>query len=454
MDELLKAAHAAVKREEWPRAWQLLNAALNEDPDRPEALYLMGSTLREMGNLGLAYQALRRALAQEQRQVNLWMTYSATLHDLNKWEDAREAMKVAHKMVPTDPMPLANIGATYLQEGKWRDALEWTGKALEIDPECHVARITANFAHLSMGRWADAWKDAKYLYGKHLALRVYNPESAEEPMWDGTKGQTVVVQADQGVGDILMYSQCLPQLAEDCREVIVECAPRLVRLLQRNFPQITVVGTLKDQVQSWAVERLGTERQIDAHVHISYLGNWYRNKDTDFPRKPYLTADPKKVEQWQEALKDIPRPWVGIAWKGGIQATQAHLRSMELKDIAPHIKGSMIDLSYQDNRLEVSRWNIDNQNQVHCPDVNTEDYENTVALIAAMDEIVTVTTTVAHVCGALGRTAKVLVPAVPQWRYAYRCGNGMIWYPETLRLIRQNPGEDWEHVVRRGLRQD
>jgi tetratricopeptide (TPR) repeat protein len=449
VDDLLKAAHAAVKREDWIKAWQLSNAALNEDPDRPEALYLMGTTLREMGNLGLGYQCLRRAVAQEQRQVNLWMTYAATLHDLNRWEDAREAMKVAQKMAPNDPMPTANIGATYLQQGKWRDAINCSNDAIAIDPDCHVARITRNFAYLSMGRWSDAWGDAKYLYGKHLPLRVYNPQEIEEPMWDGTKGQTVVVQADQGVGDIIMYAQCLPQLASDCKEVILECAPRLVGLFKRNFPQITVEGTLKDERQMWALARAGTERQIDAHVHISYLGNWYRNRDQDFPRKPYLTPDPEKVEQWKDFLSGYPKPWVGIAWKGGIQATQTHLRSMDLKDLAPAIKGTLVDLSYQDNRLEVSRWNIDNETQVICPDINTEDYENTVSLIAALDEVVTVTTSVAHVCGAIGRSARVLVPSVPQWRYAYRCEDGMIWYPETLKLYRQNHGEDWKHVVKR-----
>jgi hypothetical protein len=457
VDDLLKAAHAAVKREEWVKSWQLCNAALNLDPDRPEALYLMGTTLREMGNLGIAHQCLRRAVAQEQRQVNLWMVYAANLHDLNRWDEAREAMKVAQKMAPKDPMPPANIGATYLQQGKWRDALEWGHKALEIDPDNHVARISNNFAHLSMGRWSDAWADAKYLYGKHLPLRVYNPPEHEEPMWDGTKGQNVVVQADQGVGDILMYSQMLPDLAKDCKTVILECAPRLVGMMQRNFPMIQVVGTLKESEQGWAADLIGTDRQIDAHVHISYLGNWYRNRDSDFPRKPYLTADPIRVEMWKDVLEKHPKPWIGIAWKGGIQATQAHLRSMDLKDLASQIKvGTMFDLSYQDNRLEIARWNIDNKAQVIWPDINEDDYENTLAFIAALDEVVTVTTTVAHACGALGRKARVIVPSVPQWRYAYRCGDGMIWYSQdSVELFRQVHGEDWGPVVKRatdGLR--
>ena len=117
LKEAVQAAHAAVRAEDFPRAWNLLNAILNEDPDNPEPLYLMGATMRAMGNLGLAYQVLRRALAGNQKQVNLWMTYAATLHDMNRYEEAREALYIAKEMVPKDPMPLANIGATYVQEG-------------------------------------------------------------------------------------------------------------------------------------------------------------------------------------------------------------------------------------------------------------------------------------------------------------------------------------------------
>jgi tetratricopeptide (TPR) repeat protein len=453
LTDIIKAAHSAVKREDYTNAWTLTNAALNEEPDKPESLYLMGATMRAMGNLGLAYQVLRRALAQDQGQVNLWMTYAATLHDLNRWEEAREAMMVAHKMVPADAMPLANIGATYVQQGKWRDAIEWCNKALAVDSDNYIARISRNFAHLALGRWADGWADAAWLYGRHLEERIYNPPEHEEPTWDGTKGMTVVVQTDQGVGDIIMFAQCLPEMARDCKEVILECAPRLVDLMSRSFPMVTVVGTGKDNALTWPLERIGTELQIQAHVSISHLGNWYRRRDIDFPRKPYLVLDPARVEECRQWLSAYPKPWIGIAWKGGIQNTQTHLRSMSLSDMAPIINGAgtVFDLSYQDNRMEVSRWNIDNEKQIVVPKLNADNFDSTVSFLAALDEVVTVTTTVAHVCGAIGKRAHVLTPSVPQWRYAYRCDDGMIWYPkDSVRLYRQAPGEtDWTPAVKR-----
>jgi hypothetical protein len=87
---------------------------------------------------------------------------------------------------------------------------------------------------------------------------------------------------------------------------------------------------------------------------------------------------------------------------------------------------------------------------VHYPELDNDgDYERTVAFISLLDHVVTVTTTVAHVCGALGKRAYVLVNQIPQWRYAHG-GDHLIWYPDSLRMYRQKPGEKgWSHVVSR-----
>ena len=441
---MIRAMHDAVKREDWGRAWQLGNRILNEAPDKAEALYLMGATLRAMNNLGLALNCLSKALATERKQPNLWMTYAATLHDLNRWEDAERAFSVVQTMLPTDPMPPANIAATYVQRGKWRDAINWCDEALKLDPDNHIARITKAFACLSLGRWKDGWQYAEALYGTHLNVRVYQGEGE----WDGSPGKTVVVQCDQGIGDQIMFAQCLPEMQKVCKEVIVDTSPRMVGVIQRNFPGVTVYGTLKETAVAWL-----DRHKIDAHVSVSLLGRWYRNKDSDFPRKPYVKPDAALYEKWCGWLKQFGKPSLGVAWKGGIQATQNHLRSMSLADMAPLLTTdrALIDLSYQDTNDEVARWNIDNKAQIIRPPVNVNDYDDTIALVAALDAVATVTTSVVHVCGALGRTAHVMVPEVAQWRYAYRCSDGMVWYPkDSVKLHRQTPGEiGWAPTVKR-----
>ena len=273
-------------------------------------------------------------------------------------------------------------------------------------------------------------------------------------MWDGTPGQTVVVQADQGLGDMIMFAQCLPQMVADCKQVIVETNERLAPVFARNFPQLHVYPTLKkDGGLEWP-----KQYEIDAHIHISLLGRFYRTRTEDFPRTAYLTAAEPWRAMWREWLEQFPKPWVGLAWKGGIAHTNTLARSMELADLAPiiHGGGTMISLSYHDDSKEVARWNIDHKEQIQTPGIdNNGPYDATMGLIAELDHVVTVTTTVAHVCGAMGKKASVLVNSVPAWRYVYRCGDGMIWYTEdSLTLYRQKPGEkDWSHAIKR-LAQD
>lgn len=440
----VRAIHDAVKRLDFTTAFRLGNAALNDDPENPEVLYLVGAALRATGSLGLAYLSLSKALAKNQKQPNLWMTYGATLHDMGKWGDAEKAFLHVQKMMPSDPMPPANIAATYVQRGKWSDGLLWADKALKLDGECHIAKVCAGFANLSLGRWMEGWKSAEALYGNHLNVRLYN--EGGEPQWDGTPGQTVVVQCDQGVGDIIMFSQCLPLLQERCKEVIVDCAPRLVSLFKRNFPGVIVYGTLKETEVDWL-----DNHKIDATIHISFLGRFFLHNDKDFQRKAYIKPDPELVAKWTKWLEQYPKPWRGIAWKGGVAQTQTTIRSIDLQDMAPLITGTVIDLSYHDASREVAEWNIDNKTQIIRPPIDTRNYDDTVALVAALDEVTTVTTTVAHVCGSMGKRAHVLVPSVAQWRYAYRCEDGMIWYPpDSVKLHRQKPGElDWHAAINR-----
>jgi tetratricopeptide (TPR) repeat protein len=446
----LRQAHAAVKRDDWTQAWLITNSGLNDDPDRPEALFLMGSTLRQMGNIGLALNCLAKALSREQRHPNLWMAYAATLHDLNRWDEAIEAFSIVHKMLPEDAMPIANIAAGYVQQGKWREAINQADKAIALEPDNYIAKIAKTFACLALGRWKDGWENAGYLYGRHLVTRVYRDAENEEPEWDGTPGQTVVVQCDQGLGDQIMFAQCVRELKRDCKEVILECSERMVSLFRRSFPGVSVYGTLKAEQLEWA-----RHHAIDAHVHISFLGKWYRKLDADFPRRPYLVPSPARKEAWLTWLEKYPKPWVGIAWKGGIQATSKHLRSCELVDFEPIINrgGTVFDLSYHNSASEVSRWNLDNVNQIVVPPIDTADYEDTVAFADCLDNVVCVTTTILHVRGALGKPVEVLVPSVAQWREAHMHDNGtsMIWYPQdSVNFHRQYPGElDFEFAIKR-----
>jgi tetratricopeptide (TPR) repeat protein len=439
-----------IDRDDLTGAWPLASEYLSEFPDDPRAMFLCGAIMRKLDHTGVALTLFRRALSLAPEQPNVWMHFGACLHDTNQYADAREAFARVHKMLPADPMPLANTAASYVQEGRCNEALKFANQALAIDPNSRIAKIAKAFASLGLGRWADGWEHAEALYGETLRIRVYNPPEKEEPMWDGSPGKTVVVQADQGLGDMIMFAQCLPQMVKDCKQVIVETNARLAPMFRRCFPGLIVYDTLKRDEVDWPLQH-----EIDAHIHISYLGKFYRKTNEDFPRVSYLTPEPALRAKWRSWLEQFPRPWVGIAWKGGIPKTNALARSMELQDMAPFLKsGTPISLAYQEVGLEIARWNLDNAEQVIVPDIdNNADYDETLALISELDHVVTVQTTVAHACGALGKKATVIVNNIPQWRYAYG-GDSLMWYPEnSVRIYRQAHGEKgWSHVVARAAR--
>ena len=403
--------------------------------------------MRQQGHVGVAYQLFRRALAKEQKVWNIWMHYAACLHDLHRYEEAREAFSVVAKALPTDPMPLANIAATYVQQGRARETVEWADKALKLDPVHKIGRIAKGFGSLALGRWVEGWDCATWLYGDHIRTRIYC--EPEEPTWDGTPGKTVVVQADQGLGDMIMFAQCLRPMAKDCKQVILETGPRLAGLLQRSFPEVKVYSTLKEMTDvEWP-----RQYAIDAHIHISSLGQFYRKSDADFPREAYLLPDPVRCAKWRAWLERFPRPWVGLAWKGGIQKTNEAARSMELAELAPVIRqgGTFVSLAYQDVGREIALWNIDNHEQIRVPAIdNNGPYDEWAALAYELDHVISVTTTIAHARAAMGRRVWLIVNDTPPWQHVYG-GDGMIWYPENaLTNYRQVPGEvDWTHTIAR-----
>lgn len=429
-------------------AWKMATIALNDQWENPEALYVAGLILRDRGDVAVAAHLFRRALAIEKKQVNLWMHYGACLHDMHLYDDARKVFELVHAQIPQDSQPLANIASGHIQQGHLRDAINFADQSLERNPDNIIAKIAKGYACLGLGRWSDAWKHLNVLYGEHVWTRIYNTKENEEPEWDGSKGKTVVVTCDQGVGDIIMFSQCLNEMVKDCKRVIVECAPRMESMFKRCFPGIHVYGTLGKMNMTWV-----HDYKIEARINMSFLGRFYRNRDKDFPRKAYLTADPKMQAVWREKLSHHPRPWIGLAWEGGLVSTMRKNRSFPLDDLAPVLdgNGTFIDMNYRDCREEIATWNLDNETQILYPNIDTENFDQTIALVSVLDEVITATTTLAHVCGALGRTAKVLVPHIAQWRYQYRCGDGMIWYPEdSVKLYRQKAGEaDFKPAIHR-----
>jgi len=403
------------------------------DWENAGALYLCGIFMRKRGNSGLAAQMFRRAVSIEPKHLNPWMHFGACLHDLHHYDASMDIWNMLAKKSPGDAGVFRNMAATYLQKGNFHEALNKIHQAMELLTQEVPGAYKAikGMACLGLGRWEEGFSNYRGLYGEQVLIRKYR--DPEEPSWDGTPGQTVIVQGEQGIGDEIRFASVIPDMAKDCT-VIFDCHPKRENLFRRSFPQVQVHGTRKSKVADW----LNKNPHFDASHHISSLGMYYRKRDADFPRKPFLLPSPSHRENWRDKLKDYPRPLIGIAWTGGaVQSLREH-RSFDLQTFIPVIQegGTFVDLSYHDSRDEVTYFNSLAENKIVRFDVDVEDYDDTVSLVAELDLVICVPTTILHAAGAIGKDCWVYHPHYPFWEFG-RDRDDMIWYaPGQVRLFR------------------
>jgi hypothetical protein len=246
-----------------------------------------------------------------------------------------------------------------------------------------------------------------------------------------------------------MFASCYPELLSRVGRLVIDCAPKLEKLFRRSFPGATVFGSLQSSPPDW----LRAPPPIDVQAAAGSVAALLRRSAASFPAHDgYLRADPQRVAYWRDRLAALgPGPKIGISWRGGTPRSRARLRSMRLADWGPILGlqgAAFVSLQYHaDAGGEVAEANRDLGFGISHWTEALDDYDETAALVSALDVVVTVCTAVVHLSGALARPVRVLVPASPEWRYGVR-GDRMPWYP-TARLYRQADANDWPGVIAR-----
>jgi hypothetical protein len=168
----------------------------------------------------------------------------------------------------------------------------------------------------------------------------------------------------------------------------------------------------------------------------------YRREDSDFPRTPFLVADPERRLQWRALLDTLPGKKVGIAWTGGLDNTFKSRRSFNLEGLLPILKIpgiTWVSLQYKDPSAEIEllseRHGIEVKHWERAVGKGV-DYDETAALVSELDAVVSVTTAMVHLCGALGKKCYVLVPKRCRWWYQPMADGRHSWY-DCIKLYRQ-----------------
>lgn len=429
-----------VYQHEPTQALEHLRIAHSSMPDRGDVLRMLIKTLLDTGDFDEAY-SFAHAAVQAGAFYEACLSLGLVHQKLHRPADAVACFRAARELNADDP-ELYNYTAIALQElGHLDEAIRSYDEALARRPDFPLARFHRALAYLSGGAFAVGWPD----YELRLISETAPARSRRFPRWDGEalENRRVIAYCEQGLGDEIMFASCLPQLIEHAGHTVVECSDKLKGIFERSFPRATVLSpTEQNRLDAMA---------IDCEVPLGSLPMHYRRSLSDFPQHTgYLKADPERVTRWRKKLAELgPGLKVGISWRGGTHNTRSPLRSIALErwDAILSTPGvCFVNLQYtSDAETEInSLAEMRGHRVTYLPEA-IADYEETAALVSALDLTLSVCTAVVHLAGALGRPVWVMAPYSPEWRYG-RSGETMPWYP-AARILRQECFGEWDPVL-------
>lgn len=431
------------------QAAEMYHQILNAQPEAFNVLFLLGTIHMQLGHNGLAINIMERVLQYEpnlpEALNNLGSAYKAEYNH----DKAREYWEKALKL-REDGDYYNNIATLYVNEGNAKEGEHYARKACELSPENPKAFWNLSLILLEQAKWAEGFEQYEAgLYSGDRQLRFYSKNPDDVPYWEGQKDKTVVIYGEQGMGDEIMFMSALKDAIKDCKEVILDCHPRMIDLFKRSFPEIKhFYATRKKKEIDWV-----KNHKIDYRLASGSLFYLYR-QDGCFPKETYLVPDKKKVKEFKEWLALAgPPPYVGISWAGGSKRTHTHERSFKLSHLKPILEqdATFISLQYTEGATEKCR-NFEKDTGIkihHWPEVlNAQEggmnYDDTVALIAALDLVITPNTAAVHVCGAIGQECWTLTPDKCAWRYTGGDGN-MTFYGDHVEQYREFG--NWEKTL-------
>lgn len=389
-----------------------------------QAWQVLGHALSDLGDGAEAAEAYRHAVRHDPNLPDIRNNLGTALRQAGRLEEAEHELRQA----PPDPAALVNLSSVQKERGAFAGAGETLRRALAIAPHDPVLHYNHSLLMHLLGRTEEAWPG----WEQRFRAGAVPPRSFAEPQWQGDdlRDRTLLVHAEQGLGDVIQFCRYLPVIKGD---VVFEAPPKLVRLLSHNpaMPRMIPVG-----------EKLP---HFDVVVPLLSLPARMRTSPL---RPPYLSAEPDRVARWRQHL-GTEGFRIGINWQGFSGRHEDRGRSLPLAHFAPlaALPGvRLISLQRGEGEEQIARCPFPLET-LPALDAGPDAFIDTAAVMMTLDLVVTSDTAVAHLAGALGRPVWVALRRVPDWRWMLDRSDTP-WYP-SMTLFRQQRDGDWNGVFAR-----
>jgi tetratricopeptide (TPR) repeat protein len=384
-------------------ALECFEQARKADPDLAAAHYNCGVIQYRNGDLPAAVASNRRAIALGDPPVMAWSHLGIALEASGEPQAAHAVYDEAMQKAPNDP------------SAYWNKSL----------------------LHLRYGDYAQGWPlyEWRWAAGKAGVPARHYPG---RPLWRGgtpVAGRTILLTPEQGLGDIIQFARFAPLVTAKGGRVILELFTPLTRLFADMEDVATVIGSGEPLPP------------FDLHCPLLSLPLALGVTLATLPREiPYVTADTALVARWRERLGTSPRRRIGFVWKGNSKFPNNAARSVPLAQFSAVFAEDVEFICLQKEITAAEQALLDGFGNVRQISQSIDDFADTAAILASCDAALVTDTGVAHLAGAMGKPALVLLAAHPDWRWG-NDGAETPWYP-TMRLLRQRTPNQWDDVLK------
>jgi tetratricopeptide (TPR) repeat protein len=402
------------------------HVALAVKQDFPEAWNNLGNVLRAQSAPEAAVEAFRHALALRPDFQPAHTNLGTALADLGLLAQAEASFRTALALRPDDPSALSHLGTVLEAQGQRQAAITLYRSALAIRPDDADTHTNLGLALLAQGDFAVGWPECEWRW--RTARMAAARRGFTQPRWCGeaAAGRTLLIHAEQGVGDTLQFCRFAPLAAARGLRVILRVQAPLVRLLT-GLPNVDLVLADGDALPDF-----------DLHCPMLSLPLLLGTRLDTIPPPAPLRADPALAAAWRDRLPAGKRR-IGVVWAGAPEQAADRRRSMPAACLAPLCAQTDVTVvSLQFGARPTGLPMTDFMPQMR-------DFADTAALIAGLDLIVSVDTAVAHLAASMGKTVWLLDRFDPCWRWLEGRRDSP-WYP-TLRIYRQPRPGDWDSVI-------
>ncbi len=434
-DALVARAIDAHRRGDLDAAESGYRAALTAAPQHPYALHYLGVVMYQRNRLADALPLLAQAVGLVPREPEFHNNLALALEAADRGDEAISSYRQALALKPDHATAWNNLGLALQAANDLPGAVDAFRHALRLAPDFAQAHWNLGLALLARGEFAEGWRE----YEWRLAITELGGGQAPvaKPRWDGAdaRGRTILLTCEQGLGDTLQFIRFAPLLAARGARVLVRSPPSLAGLVA-SAPGVDEVRTTDEPLPPH-------DAQLPLLSAPGILGIDAQN----IPHAvPYLVSDPRhaasvaaELQPFADTLK------VGLAWAGSRGHRNDRRRSCPLARLAPlfDVPGvTWFSLQRDDGEDELP--GVAAAQRMVVPEAR-RDFDRKAALVDALDLVISVDTSSAHLAGALARPLWVLLPFAPDWRWQLERADSP-WYP-TARLFRQPRAGDWEAVI-------